>query len=544
VGKQSDRKLVGYLPLVLVATFIVAIVPMLLVLWLRTSGTVTSVWAGMAIGVAASFLASYGGGVIWKTRPHSRDVLFSDLMLWGWVQRWLSERRLNGAADLLGLTTGRPEAVSSKRLTNRQKAGLLTRLTSSLEARDTYTYGHSRRVARHAASVAKRMGLSRDEVAKVRAAGAMHDVGKVRTPIAVLRKEGGLSPDEYATVKRHPVDGAAMVAALDDDELTAMVRHHHERLDGLGYPDGLSGEAIPIGARILAVADTFDAITSTRSYRQAHSHREALDILSTGAGSQLDPGAVRAFCSCYSGRRTLAYWTILAHGRPRLLSLLGGGVAPAKAATLTGVMATAATTAAVGGAFVGLGVDAPKGPSRALADSGASPASATAQEPVGLPAAAAWKRAASDATRAPRARSVPGGTAVISDDAGPRSRASKAAGHSTSGHQAESSTESKPRSRREAHAKALDVGEVKAQRSVESVPTVAAEPEVHSEAEVRRKGRAERPAKVKGKANDKGKAQLKAERKAQLKAKSEAERRAKSEAERKAKSERKDEARK
>jgi len=363
VGKQSNRTLIGYLPLVFATTFLVVVAPMLLVFYLRKSGVVTSVWTGTLVAVAASLLASHAGGAFWKTRTDSRDILFSDLMPWGWIQRWRAERRLTAAADLLGLTTGRPHAIADGRLTDEQKAGLLTQLTSSLEARDPYTHGHSRRVARHASNIATRMGLARDEVAKIRAAGAMHDVGKVETPIAVLHKEGKLTDQEYAVIKRHPVDGAEMVSTLRDDELTAMVRHHHERLDGEGYPDGLAGDAIPIGARILAVADTFDAITSTRPYRHAHAHKKALDILAADAGTQLDPDAVRAFCSCYSGRRPLTYWTLLANARPRLLSWFGAGLAPAKAATMGTVMATAATVAAVGGAAVGPVADADVAPS-------------------------------------------------------------------------------------------------------------------------------------------------------------------------------------
>ncbi len=358
MGKQSNLKLVGFLPLALVATFLVVVAPMLLVMWLRRSGVVTSVWAGPAIGVAVSLLVSYAGGAFWKTRANSQGILFSDLMLWGWVQRWRSERRLTAAADLLGLTTGRPKAISGGQLTNEQKAGLLTQLTSTLEARDAYTHGHSRRVARYASNIAKRMGLSRKDVAKIRAAGAMHDVGKVETPLAVLRKEGKLTAYEYGIIKRHPVDGAAMVSTLHDDDLTAMVRHHHERLDGTGYPDRLAGESIPIGARILAVADTFDAITSTRPYRHANPHRKALDILAADAGTRLDPDAVRAFCRHYSGRRPLAYWTILANARPRLATWLGAGLAPAKAATVGNVMAAAAAATALGGMLAGSAADA------------------------------------------------------------------------------------------------------------------------------------------------------------------------------------------
>ena len=172
------------------------------------------------------------------------------------------------------------------------------------------------------------MGLSDDDVARVRAAGAMHDVGKVHTPIGILRKPDNLSDAEYEIVKRHPVDGAEMVAVLHDDELTAMVRHHHERLDGTGYPDGLAGDEIPIGARILAVADTFDAVTSSRPYRSAHPHKKGLDILTAEAGTQLDPDAVRAFCSYYSGRGPFAWWTILVNGAPRLAAWFGATLAP------------------------------------------------------------------------------------------------------------------------------------------------------------------------------------------------------------------------
>ena len=358
VGRQGSRSLLAFLPLAVAVTFLVVVAPVLLVVWLRAAGVVSYLWAEPAIAVAVSLLASYAGGAFWKTRADSRDVLFSDLMLWGWVQRWRSERRLTAAADLLGLTSGEPKTIAGGHLTNEQKGGLLTQLTSGLEARDAYTHGHSRRVARYASNIAKRMGLSRAEIQKVRAAGAMHDVGKVETPLAVLRKEGKLTDEEYAIIKRHSVDGAAMVSTLGDDELTAMVRQHHERLDGTGYPDGLAGQAISIGARILAVADTFDAVTSTRPYRHANPHKKALDILAADAGTRLDPDAVRAFCRCYSGTRPLACWTMLANARPRLASWLGAGSAPAQATGVGNVMAAAAAVSAIGGALVAPAADA------------------------------------------------------------------------------------------------------------------------------------------------------------------------------------------
>jgi len=370
MGTQSNRRLIMYLPLVAAVTLLVAIMPVLLVWWLRASGLMTSFWAGAALGVTVALVTSYAGGAFWKTRTGSRDILFSELLLWGWLARWRNDRRLSAAADVLGLASARPQAVTDGRLTNEQKAGLLTQLSTSLEARDPYTHGHSRRVARHATNVAKRMGVASDQVAKIRAAAAMHDVGKLETPTAVLHKEAKLTDEEFAVIKRHPVDGAVMVATLEDDELTAMVRHHHERIDGTGYPDGLAGKAIPLGARIIAVADTFDAITSTRAYRRAHAHKKALDILEAEAGSQLDPGAVRAFCACYSGRRPLALWTAASSGAPKLASWLGGGLSTANAGSAAGLVATAA--AAVGGAALGPAVvETPASPDRAVATAAA-----------------------------------------------------------------------------------------------------------------------------------------------------------------------------
>ncbi|HYI37265.1 MAG TPA: HD domain-containing phosphohydrolase [Thermoleophilaceae bacterium] len=351
MGKSQSRKLIAHLPLVVFATSVVVLAPTLFVLWLRESGTVDSMWLALAIGVVMSLTASQVGAAIWKSRADS-ELLFNELMLWGWVQRFRSERRLAAASDLLGLSAGRPKAISGGQLSGEEKKQLLTQLTSSLESSDPYTHGHSRRVARHAANIAKQMGLSGPEVAKIRAAGAMHDVGKVETPTLVLHKAGRLTDEEFDIVKRHPVDGADMVATLDDDELTAIVRHHHERLDGTGYPDGLAGDEIPLGARILAVADTFDAITSTRPYRQANPHKKALDILETEAGTQLDPVAVKAFLECYSGMKPVAFWAVLINARPRVSASLGQVFSPV---TGTNVIATTAAAAAVGAVAVGPG---------------------------------------------------------------------------------------------------------------------------------------------------------------------------------------------
>jgi putative nucleotidyltransferase with HDIG domain len=307
----------------------------------------------VALGAALSVGASWGGSAFWRSRAGSGDILFGELMLWGWLRRAWIERQLGSALRLLDGVEA-PEELSFER-----RRELLTKLASALEARDVYTHGHSRRVARTATMIAARMGLPHDDVAKVRTAAILHDVGKVNTPLAVLHKAGRLTDDEFGVIKQHPVDGAVMVSILGDAELTAMVRHHHERLDGTGYPDRLSGDRIPLGARIIAVADTFDAITSVRPYRGASPHKKAIDILAKEAGTQLDPAAVRAFDSCYAGRRPVAVWAALVNAVERLVSWFAGGFGAASSASLAPIMAVAAATGAIGGTTATSRVAAP-----------------------------------------------------------------------------------------------------------------------------------------------------------------------------------------
>jgi len=186
-------------------------------------------------------------------------------------------------------------------------ARTLERLAAGLEERVPGIDGHARRVSRYAAGTARRLGLSGEEVARVRQAAAVHDIGKLEMPAAIVNKPGPLSEEEFALVKRHAAAGERMVAGLGDERLAAIVRHHHERLDGSGYPDGLIGAEIPLGARIVAVADVFDALTSTRPYRPASRPGDALVLLGAQAGTLLDPDVVRAFREYYgSTRATLA----------------------------------------------------------------------------------------------------------------------------------------------------------------------------------------------------------------------------------------------
>lgn len=327
------------LPLVLVATFAVVGTPVVVVSLLRASGTVTSMVPLIAVGVVLSVGASYLGSMVWAMRKRSGDMLFADLMLWGWLRRWLLERQLANAVRLLGLRESRGDA--GVELSSSRRVRLLKQLATGLEVRYPDFHGHSRRVARHAAALAKRMGLEPDEVARIRTAATVHDVGKVDVPSAIINKPGKLTDDEFAAVKQHAEIGARMVTGLGDEALTRMVRHHHERLDGSGYPDGLTGAQIPLGARIIAVADTFDALTSTRPYRPARRHKDALSVLAAGSGTQLDAEAVRAFRGYYSGHRPVALWALLLHGSRQFLASfaaqvkLAGAVAAATLATVT-----------------------------------------------------------------------------------------------------------------------------------------------------------------------------------------------------------------
>jgi hypothetical protein len=165
----------------------------------------------------------------------------------------------------------------------------------AIEVKDPYTRGHSERVAQYAAMIGSRLGLPEDRVTVLAHAAALHDLGKLGVPSTLLRKAGPLDHGEYAEMRLHAERGADLMRGLDfSREVRDAVLHHHERLDGEGYPDGLAGSRIPYFARIIAVADAYDAMTSTRSYRAAMPVPDALAELRHCAGTQFDPVAVEA----------------------------------------------------------------------------------------------------------------------------------------------------------------------------------------------------------------------------------------------------------
>jgi len=167
-------------------------------------------------------------------------------------------------------------------------------LAKAVDARDAYTGSHSERVADLAARIATRLGVDREQIELTRLAGSLHDLGKLAIPEEILRKPAPLSDPERLVLERHPQIGFRMLESLGVDPVAEWVLHHHERWDGAGYPDGLPGEQIPLGARILFVADAWDAMTSDRVYRPRLTHDEAIAELERCAGSQFDPRIVAA----------------------------------------------------------------------------------------------------------------------------------------------------------------------------------------------------------------------------------------------------------
>jgi len=195
------------------------------------------------------------------------------------------EQTLRYAADVKGLYQQVQRSIYQS----------LLGLANALEAKDPYTRGHSERVGAASRRVAVALGLRPPEVDIVGQAGLLHDIGKIGVPEAVLHKRGELDAHEWALMRRHPLTGAQIVSPFEFFATGALtIRHHHERLDGSGYPDGLAGEAIPIGARIVAVADVYDALTSDRPYRTALPREAALEYLMRQAGRTLDGRAVAA----------------------------------------------------------------------------------------------------------------------------------------------------------------------------------------------------------------------------------------------------------
>jgi HD-GYP domain-containing protein (c-di-GMP phosphodiesterase class II) len=176
----------------------------------------------------------------------------------------------------------------------------LPSLSRAIEARDPYTRGHSGRVTMYALAVARRLDCTFSQVDAIRLGGPVHDIGKLTIPDDVLLKAGPLDVSEHDVVRAHPEAGARLLRGIDElEHAMVCVLYHHERWDGRGYPLGLAGDEIPLEARILAVADAFDAMTSHRPYRRALAESAAIAELDRCCGSQFDPAVVAAFAAAW-----------------------------------------------------------------------------------------------------------------------------------------------------------------------------------------------------------------------------------------------------
>jgi putative nucleotidyltransferase with HDIG domain len=179
---------------------------------------------------------------------------------------------------------------------NRLNWGTLKALARTVDAKSSWTAGHSERVADIALKIGKSLGLDTSSLINLQRAAFLHDIGKIGVPVAVLDKPGKLSHEEFNLIKAHPQIGRRILEPIKAyDEIIPMVVEHHERFDGKGYPDGIKGSSISLGARILAVADVYDALKSDRPYRDGMPFEQVIEIIKQEAGRQFDPVIVNAF---------------------------------------------------------------------------------------------------------------------------------------------------------------------------------------------------------------------------------------------------------
>lgn len=185
-----------------------------------------------------------------------------------------------------------------------ESQNIIFTLALALESKDPYTHGHSERVSKYALEIARHLNLSESDQIKIYQASILHDIGKIGIPDSILKSSSTLTIEEWSVMKSHPERGEAICSKLNfAKDILPIIRHHHERYDGEGYPDGLRGEHIPFLARLISIADTIDAMTSSRPYRSAGTFEQVLEELQRCAGTQFDPFLVQTFISLFSTKK-------------------------------------------------------------------------------------------------------------------------------------------------------------------------------------------------------------------------------------------------
>lgn len=196
------------------------------------------------------------------------------------------------------------KSVQPKKITHREcllklkqsQHELMNCLIAIIEALDPYTRDHSRNVANYALLLAEELNLPPAEIQMMHYAGLFHDIGKIGIAPDILKKQSALTDAEYAIIQEHPIKGANIIAQISDfAPIVTIILHHHEHMDGKGYPEGLKGEEIPLGSRLIAVVDAYDAITTNRAYRKAQGRAKALEVIKKATPDQFDPEIVQAF---------------------------------------------------------------------------------------------------------------------------------------------------------------------------------------------------------------------------------------------------------
>ena len=179
-------------------------------------------------------------------------------------------------------------------------SGTIKAIMEALDAKDSYTSGRSRRITYYSIQIAKQLGLSTIDIGKVELAGMLHDIGMIGVSDEILYKVDSLTQEEYDEIKKHITYSVKILEDIKQlKDVVELIKYHHEKYDGTGYPFGIKGEDIPIGSRIIAIADAFDSIISNRIYRNQTSHEQALEEIKKGAGTQFDPVVVKAFEDCF-----------------------------------------------------------------------------------------------------------------------------------------------------------------------------------------------------------------------------------------------------
>lgn len=281
----------------LVATFGVAVVPTFSAFALLVfSQSDPYVLAAVVASVVLTAGAAIGGAALWAGQPESASLSFGDLMLWNWVRHHSAERTLIEAMRVLGYDRA-GHRVGPSSAEPKEQLRAMSAMATALDAQSSYTLGHSRRVEAHARKVAAALELPPRSVEELALAAALHDLGNIAVPETILRKAGELSGPERSEIERHVLLGAQIVGLTGSDAVAAGIRHHHERWEGTGYPDAIAGAQIPLYARVVAIAEAYDAMTSARPYRHGFGTRDAIGILRAEAGGQFDPELVEVFVS-------------------------------------------------------------------------------------------------------------------------------------------------------------------------------------------------------------------------------------------------------